>query len=231
MSKITIAIDGFSSTGKSTVAKQIAKYLGYIYVDSGAMYRVVTLYAIRNNFIGEDFFNAEGLIKELPKINIDFKFNEDLGFAEAYLNGENVEKEIRTLKVSSFVSQIAAVPEVRKQMVKQQHAMGKNKGVVMDGRDIGTVVFPFAELKIFMTASPEIRAQRRFDELISKGEKVDFNQVLQNVKERDYLDSHRSDSPLIKADDAVEIDNSNMNLEEQFAKILQLVEQVIASKS
>lgn len=231
MSKITIAIDGFSSTGKSTVAKQIAKYLGYIYVDSGAMYRVVTLYAIRKNFIGEDFFNAEGLIKELPKINIDFKFNKDLGFAEAYLNGENVEKEIRTLKVSSFVSQIATVSEIRKQMVKQQHAMGKNKGVVMDGRDIGTVVFPFAELKIFMTASPEIRAQRRFDELISKGEKVEFNQVLQNVKERDYLDSHRSDSPLIKADDAVEIDNSNMNLEEQFSKILQLVEQVIASKS
>ena len=231
MSKITIAIDGFSSTGKSTVAKQIAKYLGYIYVDSGAMYRMVTLYAIRNNFIGENFFDIEGLIAKLPEVKVSFKFSKEQGFAEAYLNGENVEKEIRTLKVSSFVSQIAAVPEIRKQMVKQQHAMGKDKGVVMDGRDIGTVVFPFAELKIFMTASPEIRAQRRYDELISKGEKVNFNEVLQNVKERDYLDSHRSDSPLVKADDAIEIDNSNMNLEEQFAKILYLAKRVIASKS
>ena len=231
MSKITIAIDGFSSTGKSTVAKQIAKYLGYIYVDSGAMYRMVALYAIRNNFIGENFFDIEGLIAKLPEVKVSFKFSKEQGFAEAYLNGENVEKEIRTLKVSSFVSQIAAIPEIRKQMVKQQHAMGKDKGVVMDGRDIGTVVFPFAELKIFMTASPEIRAQRRYDELISKGEKVNFNEVLQNVKERDYLDSHRSDSPLVKADDAIEIDNSNMNLEEQFAKILYLAKRVIASKS
>ena len=210
MSKITIAIDGFSSTGKSTVAKQIAKYLGYIYVDSGAMYRMVALYAIRNNFIGENFFDIEGLIAKLPEVKVSFKFSKEQGFAEAYLNGENVEKEIRSLKVSSFVSQIAAIPEIRKQMVKQQHAMGKDKGVVMDGRDIGTVVFPFAELKIFMTASPEIRAQRRYDELISKGEKVNFNEVLQNVKERDYLDSHRSDSPLVKADDAIEIDNSNI---------------------
>ena len=231
MSKITIAIDGFSSTGKSTVAKQIAKYLGYIYVDSGAMYRMVALYAIRNNFIGENFFDIEGLIAKLPEVKVSFKFSKEQGFAEAYLNGENVEKEIRSLKVSSFVSQIAAIPEIRKQMVKQQHAMGKDKGVVMDGRDIGTVVFPFAELKIFMTASPEIRAQRRYDELISKGEKVNFNEVLQNVKERDYLDSHRSDSPLVKADDAIEIDNSNMNLEEQFAKILYLAKRVIASKS
>lgn len=230
MKKITIAIDGFSSTGKSTVAKQIAKHLGYIYVDSGAMYRMVTLYAIRNNFIGKDFFDTERLIEDLPDVKVSFEFNKELGFAEAYLNGDNVEREIRTMEVSSLVSKIAAVPEVRHQMVKQQQEMGKNKGVVMDGRDIGTVVFPNAELKIFMTASPEIRAQRRYDELIARGDTVNFDAVLHNVKERDYIDSHRADSPLRKANGAIEIDNSSMTLEDQYTKILQLAEEALTSK-
>lgn len=231
MSKITIAIDGYSSTGKSTVAKQIAKHLGYIYVDSGAMYRMVTLYAIKNGFIGDGFFNSQGLINKLPEVEIGFKFNRNLGFAEAYLNGHNVEKDIRTLEVSSFVSQVAAISQIRREMVKLQQQMGKNKGVVMDGRDIGTVVFPFAELKLFMTASAEIRAQRRYDELISRGDKVSFEEVLHNVKERDYIDSNREDSPLIKAEDAIEIDNSNMTLEEQYAKILQLIDKTLSSKA
>lgn len=230
MSKITIAIDGFSSTGKSTVAKQLAKYLGYIYVDSGAMYRAVTLYAMQEKLIEKDFFEVEKLVTQLHAINIYFKYNEELGYAEVYLNNKNVEKEIRTLEVSSFVSQVAAIPEVRYQMVKQQQALGKNKGVVMDGRDIGTVVFPFAELKIFMTASPEIRAKRRFEELTNRGEQVTFDNVLKNVRQRDYIDSHRADSPLRKAEDAIEIDNSNLTEEEQFGKILQLVEIALASK-
>ena len=230
MPKITIAIDGFSSTGKSTVAKQLAKYLGYIYVDSGAMYRAVTLYALQNMYIGEGFFEVEKLVADLHNVHINFQQNEELGFAQVYLNGKNVEQEIRTMQVSSFVSQVAAIPEVRYQMVKQQHVMGENKGVVMDGRDIGTVVFPYAELKIFMTASPEIRAQRRFEELKNRGEEVTFNNVLNNVRERDYIDSHRADSPLRKAEDAIEIDNSNLTQEEQFDKILQLVEIALASK-
>lgn len=230
MPKITIAIDGFSSTGKSTVAKQLAKYLGYIYVDSGAMYRAVTLYALQNMYIGEGFFEVEKLVADLHNVHINFQHNEELGFAQVYLNGKNVEQEIRTMQVSSFVSQVAAIPEVRYQMVKQQHVMGENKGVVMDGRDIGTVVFPYAELKIFMTASPEIRAQRRFEELKNRGEEVTFNNVLNNVRERDYIDSHRADSPLRKAEDAIEIDNSNLTQEEQFDKILQLVEIALASK-
>ena len=230
MKKITIAIDGYSSTGKSTVAKQVAKHLGYVYVDSGAMYRAVTLFALNKNLIGENFFNIKGLISKLSDIQISLKFNDELGFAEVYLNGKNIEKDIRTLRVSSYVSQVAAVSEVRAKMVEQQQKMGENKGVVMDGRDIGTVVFPSAELKIFMTASPEIRAQRRYNELISRGDKVDFDDVLQNVMERDYIDTHREDSPLIKAKDAIEIDNSNMTLEEQFAKILHLVEKVVSSK-
>ncbi|WP_452228402.1 (d)CMP kinase [Lacinutrix sp. MEBiC02404] len=223
MKKITIAIDGFSSTGKSTVAKQIAKHLGYIYVDSGAMYRAVTLYAMQNGFIDANHFDIEGLVSKLPEITIHFTFNPELGFAEVYLNGVNIEKQIRTLEVSSFVSQIATIPEVRSQLVKQQQQMGKDKGVVMDGRDIGTVVFPYAELKIFMTASAETRAQRRYDELIGRGDVVSFKDVLHNVQERDYIDSHREDSPLVKAEDAVEVDNSNLSLEEQFQKILDLV--------
>lgn len=223
MHKITIAIDGYSSTGKSTIAKQIAKHLGYVYVDSGAMYRAVTLFALQENIIGDGFFDVEMLIAKLPEINIGFKFNDKLGFAEVYLNGENVERQIRTLKVSSFVSQVAAVSEVREQMVKQQQTMGKNKGVVMDGRDIGTVVFPDAELKLFMTASPEIRAQRRYDELLAKGDKITYDEVLQNVTERDFIDSNRADSPLVKAQDALEIDNSHKTVEEQLTLIYSLI--------
>ena len=170
--RITIAIDGFSSTGKSTVAKQLAKHLGYVYVDSGAMYRAVTFYAMDNNFIDDDFFNAEALISQLETIKISFVFNENLGFAEVYLNGVNIEKEIRTLKVSGFVSKVAEISEVRSLLVEQQQQMGADKGVVMDGRDIGTVVFTDAELKLFMTASAETRATRRFNELLERGDKV-----------------------------------------------------------
>ncbi|MGB1313774.1 MAG: (d)CMP kinase [Bizionia paragorgiae] len=223
MKKITIAIDGFSSTGKSTVAKQLAKHLGYIYVDTGAMYRAVTLFAMQQGFIDKDHFNVDKLIAALDNITISFKFNETAGFAEVYLNGVNIEKEIRTLEVSQFVSQVAAVSEVRSQLVKQQQQMGKDKGVVMDGRDIGTVVFPDAELKLFMIASADKRAQRRFDELINRGDKVSFEEVLKNVEDRDYVDSHREDSPLRKADDAIEIDNSDLDLESQFKKVLELV--------
>jgi len=221
--KITIAIDGFSSTGKSTVAKQIAKQLGYVYVDSGAMYRAVTLFAMQHAFIDANHFDIEGLVSKLSSIQIRFVFNKDLGFAEVYLNDKNVEKQIRTLEVSNFVSQVSTIPEVRYQLVKQQQQMGKDKGVVMDGRDIGTVVFPYAELKIFMTASAETRAQRRYEELLGRGDDVNFEAVLHNVQKRDYIDSHREDSPLRKAEDAIEIDNSKLTLEEQFQKVLQLV--------
>ncbi len=224
MNKITIAIDGFSSTGKSTVAKQLANHLGYIYVDSGAMYRAVTWFAMQHNFISNTYFHVQDLIAHLNQIEISFKFNPEFGFAEVYLNGKIVEKQIRTLEVSGFVSQVAEISEVRELLVKQQQKMGESKGIVMDGRDIGTVVFPNAELKIFMTASPETRANRRYQELLSKGEQVSFNEVLHNVQERDYIDSNRKDSPLVKAKDAIEIDNSNLSLEQQFNKILQLVE-------
>lgn len=227
MKKITIAIDGFSSTGKSTLAKQLAKELEYVYVDTGAMYRAVTYFAMQHEFIGADFFNKEVLIEALPKIQLEFKFNADLGFAEMYLNNENVEKQIRTIEVSNFVSKVAEVSEVRAKLVEQQQEMGKNKAIVMDGRDIGTVVFPNAELKIFMTASPETRAQRRFDELQQKGDNVSYEDVLKNVVERDYIDTHREDSPLVIANDAIEIDNSYLNREEQFAAVLELVNDVV----
>ncbi|ABQ05778.1 (d)CMP kinase [Flavobacterium johnsoniae] len=227
MKKITIAIDGFSSTGKSTLAKQLAKELEYVYVDTGAMYRAVAYFAMQNKFIGADFFNKEALIEALPKIQLEFKFNSDLGFAEMYLNGENVEKQIRTIEVSNFVSKVAEVSEVRSKLVEQQQEMGTNKAIVMDGRDIGTVVFPNAELKIFMTASAETRAQRRFDELQQKGDNVSYEDVLKNVVERDYIDTHREDSPLVIADDAIEIDNSYLNKEEQFAAVLELVNDVV----
>ena len=230
MKHITIAIDGFSSTGKSTLAKQLAKALGYVYVDTGAMYRAVTLYALQNDFISKGYFKVNDFVLELNKINLSFKFNKTLGFSEMYLNNINVEKEIRTLEVSSFVSKVSAVPEVRYQLVKQQQEMGEGKGVVMDGRDIGTVVFPRAELKLFMTASAEKRAIRRYDELIERGDNVDYKDVLKNVQERDYLDSTRKDSPLVKADDAIEIDNSDMTLEDQFNKILQLVLMTVEGK-
>ena len=197
MNKITIAIDGFSSTGKSTVAKQLAAALGYIYVDSGAMYRAVTLYAMQNKLIDDKSFDKEQLIEQLNDIEIAFQINKVTGNAEVYLNGQNVEKEIRSLEVSQFVSQVSAIKEIRHQLVKQQKLFGKNKGVVMDGRDIGTVVFPEAELKLFMTASADIRAKRRYQELLQKGDKVSYDEVLENVKSRDYLDSTRKDSPLV----------------------------------
>jgi cytidylate kinase len=227
LKKITIAIDGFSSTGKSTLAKQLAKELEYVYVDTGAMYRAVAYFAMQHNLIGADFFKKEALIAALSDIKLEFKFNSDLGFAEMHLNGENVEKQIRTIEVSNFVSKVAAVSEVRAKLVEQQQEMGTNKAIVMDGRDIGTVVFPKAELKIFMTASAETRAQRRFDELQQKGDNVTYEEVLKNVVERDYMDTHREDSPLVIADDAIEIDNSYLNKEEQFAAVLELVNDVV----
>jgi CMP/dCMP kinase len=227
LKKITIAIDGFSSTGKSTLAKQLAKQLEYVYVDTGAMYRAVAYFAMQNKFIGADFFDKETLIQALPNIQLEFRFNADLGFAEMYLNGENVEKQIRTIEVSNFVSKVAEISEVRAKLVEQQQEMGTNKAIVMDGRDIGTVVFPNAELKIFMTASAETRAQRRFDELQQKGDNVSYEDVLKNVMERDYIDTHREDSPLVIADDAIEIDNSYLNKEEQFVAVLELVNDVV----
>lgn len=225
--KIIIAIDGHSSSGKSTVAKQVAKALGYIYLDSGAMYRSVTLFALRNGLASNGKVDKEALIKRLNEIKIDFRFNPETEQNITFLNGENVEEEIRQLPVSSYVSPVATIREVRKQMVKQQQEMGRNKGIVMDGRDIGTVVFPNAELKIFMTASPEVRAQRRFDELKAKGQDVNFEDILKNVQERDHIDSNREVSPLKKADDALELDNSYMTREEQLNWILEKVKAVI----
>ena len=224
MKKITIAIDGFSSTGKSTVAKQLANKLAYAYVDSGAMYRAVTLYAMKQHFISSEFFDIDSLIASLDFVELLFKYNENLGFAEIYLNGVNVEHEIRTLEVSNFVSKVAEISEVRKKLVQQQQKMGLNKGVVMDGRDIGTVVFPKAELKLFMNASAQTRAQRRYDELIKRGDRVTFDEILKNVEYRDHIDSTRDDSPLVKAKDAIEINNSDLTLEAQFDKIYAIVQ-------
>lgn len=223
--KIIIAIDGFSSTGKSTLAKQLASHLGYVYVDTGAMYRAVTLFALENGYIGEDFFDRETLVQSLPYIKLHFEFNQSLGFAEMFLNGRNVENDIRSIHVSGFVSRIAEVSQVRAKLVEQQKEMGRSKGIVMDGRDIGTVVFPDAELKIFMTASPETRARRRYDELVAKGQQVSYEDVFDNVTQRDRIDTSREDSPLRKAQDAIEIDNSNLTRVEQFAKVLQYVEE------
>lgn len=227
MKKITIAIDGFSSTGKSTLAKDLAKKLGYTYIDTGAMYRAVALFAMRKGFINEREFDSQKLIASLDTIDLQLIYNAQKGFAEVYLNQENVEEIIRSLEVSNFVSPIAALTEVRKKLVEQQQNLGRAKGVVMDGRDIGTVVFPNAELKVFMTASPEIRAERRFQELKSKGQDIQFEEVFQNVVERDRLDSTREDSPLLKAKDAVEVDNSNLSKEEQFALILEMAQNKI----
>ena len=227
MKKITIAIDGYSSTGKSTIAKQLAKALGYIYVDTGAMYRAVTLYAMRNGFVTEDKSDIDGLVNSLPDINLNFVYSDSVGFAEMYLNEENVEREIRTMEVSKLVSKVATIEEVRKKLVLIQKAMGLEKGIVMDGRDIGTVVFPNAELKIFMTASPEKRATRRYKELLDKGENVNYEEVLKNVEHRDYIDAHREISPLKKAEDAINFDNSDMGLEEQFSRILGYSKRVI----
>lgn len=225
--KITIAIDGFSSTGKSTLAKQLAKYLGYVYVDTGAMYRAVTLYAMQNGLISKDFFNREGLIEHLDDITLQFLYNPVLEFAEMYLNEENVEKEIRTLAVSQLVSRVAEVPQVRHKLVEQQKHMGEKKGVVMDGRDIGTVVFPNAELKIYMNASPETRAKRRFKELTELGQEVTYDEVYNNVIERDHIDTHRADSPLVKADDAIEMDNSTITKQEQLQKVIDIVNELL----
>ena len=222
--KIIIAIDGFSSTGKSTIAKLLAKKYNYIYVDTGAMYRAVTLFAEQNNFVGKDFLKSKALISNLKNISLSFHFNAELGFAEMFLNGINVEKEIRTLGISQLVSKVSAISEVRKKLVIEQQIMGKEQGVVMDGRDIGTVVFPGAELKLFMTASADKRAKRRYKELIDRGDNVDFKDILFNVQERDRIDSTREDSPLMMADDAIEFDNSEMGIQEQFERICALVE-------
>ncbi|SEM01759.1 cytidylate kinase [Maribacter orientalis] len=219
MKKITIAIDGYSSTGKSTLAKQLAQKLHYIYVDTGAMYRAVTLYAMRVGFIRNGKIDKNPLFESLDTIDLKFVFNADLGYAEMYLNGENVEKEIRTMPVSKNVSQIAELELVRKKLVAMQQIMGADKAVVMDGRDIGTVVFPDAELKIFMTASPEKRAVRRYKELLDRGEDVKYDDILENVQKRDYIDSNRVISPLKKAEDAIEFDNSDLGLEDQFQRI------------
>lgn len=228
MKKITIAIDGYSSCGKSTMAKDLAREIGYVYVDTGAMYRSVTLYALRHNL-----FNADGSVREdelrqeMGNIHITFKLNPETGRPDTYLNGELVENDIRSLEVSNHVSPIAAIAFVRHALVAQQQQMGKEKGIVMDGRDIGTTVFPDAELKVFVTASAQVRAQRRFDELQAKGMPADFSDILKNVQERDYIDTHRETSPLKKADDALELDNSHLTIAEQKAWLLVQYERTV----
>ncbi len=230
MKKITIAIDGYSSCGKSTMAKDLAKEIGYIYVDTGAMYRSVALYAIRHHLFNEDgSVKVTELEKEMPNIHISFKLNTQTGCPDCFLNGELVEKEIRSLEVSNHVSPVAAVPFVREALVKQQQKMGEDKGIVMDGRDIGTTVFPDAELKIFVTASSQVRAQRRFDELKAKGMPADFSDILKNVEERDYIDTHREVSPLKKAEDAITLDNSNLTIAQQKEWLLQHFKEIVNS--
>lgn len=213
--KIIIAIDGFSSCGKSTMAKDLAKEIGYIYIDSGAMYRAVTLFCIKNELFSDGEVNSAELKCRIKDIHITFRLDEKTHLPKTYLNGENIEEEIRTMEVSSKVSPVSAIDFVRSAMVAQQQDMGKEKGIVMDGRDIGTTVFPEAELKIYVTASAEIRALRRYDELTAKGQKVDFQEILNNVKERDYIDQHREISPLKRAADAILLDNSLLTIDEQ----------------
>lgn len=227
MKKITIAIDGHSSCGKSTMAKDLAREVGYVYVDTGAMYRCVTLYALRHGLFTDEGIQEEALRKAMPEIQITFRFNAEKGRPDTYLNGELVEDLIRSMEVSNHVSPIATLGFVREAMVAQQQQMGKDKGVVMDGRDIGTVVFPDAELKIFVTASAEVRAQRRYNELKGKGMEADYEEILKNVQERDYIDSHRAVSPLRKADDAIELDNSHMTIAEQKAWLMEKFQQAI----
>ena len=228
MKKITIAIDGHSSCGKSTMAKELARQLGYVYVDTGAMYRTVTLFAMRHNlFLADGEVATDALRKCMPEIEVRFRFNEEPGRPDAYLNGECVEKVIRSIEVSNHVSKVAAIPFVREAMVDQQRRMGAEKGIVMDGRDIGTTVFPDAELKIFVTASSKVRAQRRYDELKEKGMPADFDEILKNVEERDYIDSHREVSPLRQAPDALLLDNSEMTIPEQNAWLMDKVKALV----
>lgn len=228
MKKIVIAIDGYSSCGKSTMAKNLARRLGYVYVDTGAMYRAVTLYALRHQlFKADGEVDAASLQRAMPDIRISFQFNAQTGKPDTYLNDELVEQEIRTMQVSEKVSKIAALPFVRTALVALQQRMGVDKGIVMDGRDIGTVVFPHAELKVFVTASAEVRAQRRYDELQQKGMPARYDDILKNVQERDYIDSHREVSPLRKADDAIELDNSNLTIDEQQQWLLHQVDKVL----
>lgn len=215
MKKITIAIDGFSSCGKSTMAKDLAREIGYIYIDSGAMYRAVTLYCLENGLFKGDAIDEEGLKNRMEEIHISFCLNPETGRPETYLNGMNVEEKIRTLEVSAHVSPVATLGFVREKLVARQQELGRGKGIVMDGRDIGTTVFPDAELKIFVTASPEIRARRRYDELTAKGQTVDYEEILENVKQRDYIDQNRKISPLRRADDAITLDNSHLTIAQQ----------------
>jgi cytidylate kinase len=228
--KITIAIDGYSSCGKSTLAKALAARLSYNYVDSGAMYRAVALYALRNKFIDKDHFEPEKIVDSLDKIYLSFQYNPSAKSSDTYLNGENVEKEIRHLYVSEVVSKVSTIHDVRLKMAAMQRAFGKGKGVVMDGRDIGTNIFPHAELKLFMTADPEVRIQRRMDELNSKGMHVTYEEVKHNLQSRDYEDTHRKENPLTKAKDAILLDNTDINKEQQLDYVLKLINEMLLTK-
>ena len=229
MKKLTIAIDGHASTGKSSIAKEIALKYGYIYINSGSMYRAVTLFAIKNNLLEELNENIDLFIEKLNAVSIDFRFNKINLISEIFLNGRNVEKEIGSLEISNFVSKVAAIPEIRKEMVKLQRNIDRRKGVVMDGRDIGSVVFPDADIKLFLTASETVRAKRRFEEMINNGFSVSYDDILNNIRIRDNLDSSRSDSPLTIEKDAVVIDNSNMSIDEQIKHIIHLIDNKIVN--
>ena len=229
MKKLTIAIDGHASTGKSSIAKEIALKYGYIYINSGSMYRAVTLFAIKNNLLEELNENIDLFIEKLNAVSIDFRFNKINLISEIFLNGRNVEKEIGSLEISNFVSKVAAIPEIRKEMVKLQRNIDRKKGVVMDGRDIGSVVFPDADLKLFLTASDSVRAKRRFEEMINNGLPVSYDDILNNIRIRDNLDSSRTDSPLTIEKDAVVIDNSDMSIDEQIKQIINLIDKKIVN--
>ena len=229
MKKLTIAIDGHASTGKSSIAKKIAIKYGYIYINSGSMYRAVTLFAIENKLLGLLYDNIDLFVEKLKDISINFRFNQNNLISEIFLNNRNVEKEIGSLEVSNYVSEVAAIPEIRKEMVKLQRNIDRRKGVVMDGRDIGSVVFPNADIKLFLTASDTVRANRRFEEMINNGLSVSYDDILNNLRNRDKLDSSRSDSPLIIEKDAIVIDNSNMSIDEQIKQIKQLIDRKIAN--
>ena len=228
MKKIVIAIDGFSSCGKSTMAKALARNIGYLYFDSGAMYRAVALYCMQNGLIEGEQINRDALRERMKEIHITFEADPGTKDSITFLNGVNVEREIRSLEVSKFVSPIAALDFVRSEMVEQQREMGKQKGIVMDGRDIGTTVFPDAEMKVFVTASAEVRAQRRYDELTARGDTPDFNEILENVQQRDHIDQTREVSPLKKADDALLLDNSNLTREEQMQWLINKYNELVS---